>query len=320
MANPSPTSGRLAFRDALRGIAALSVLAQHGLGRFIPGFNEWSIQGCNLGLFGVTLFLAISGFIIPATLGKGSLQFQNVRPFHYGLEMHLARTIRLISEFEPQVVIVDQMSCLESTGTPLELKAAMMRLIDFLKMKGTTAMYTDLTADGNPTELADPAMSWRVDTCLILRDLELDGERSRCLHIVKSRGMAHSNQVREFTLTNHGIELKETNIGPTGMLTGSRRVPQEAEDRAQQVRRNDKVARQQLDLKNQQDLLVGQIAALRAELSVEESRIETIVSRYQQRDQSRAINEREPGRSRKNGAVKTGRTFIPDSGRNGEES
>lgn len=132
---------------------------------------------------------------------KGLLQFQTVRPFHHGLEMHLARAMRLITEFEPQVVIVDQMSGLETTGTPLEIKSAMMRLIDFLKMKGVTAVYTDLTLDGSSAALTNTAICSLVDSWLILRELELNGERNRAIHIIKSRGMAHSNQVREFVMS-----------------------------------------------------------------------------------------------------------------------
>jgi circadian clock protein KaiC len=251
---------------------------------------------------------------------KGRLQFQTVRPFYYGLEMHLARTIRLITEFEPQVVIVDQMSGLEPTGTPLELKEAMMRLIDFLKMKSITAMYTDLTTDGSSLALTDTAISSLVDTWLILRDLELNGERNRGLHILKSRGMAHSNQVREFVMSERGIELKDVYIGPSGMLTGSARVAQEARERAQQVSRNEEVERQQLDLKRKHDALEGQIAALRAEFAAEEARIEQIIDHDRQHEHSLALDEVEMGRSRKHDAVKTGRNLIPKNGGNGRKS
>jgi circadian clock protein KaiC len=251
---------------------------------------------------------------------KGQLQFQTVRPFHYGLEMHLARTIRLIAEFEPQVVIVDQMSGLETTGTPVELKAAMMRLIDFLKMKGITAMYTDLTTDGSSLALTDTAISSLVDAWLILRDLELNGERNRTLHILKSRGMAHSNQVREFIMSERGIELKDIYVGPSGMLTGSARVAQEARERAQQVSRNEEVERQQLDLKRKHGVLEGQIAALRAEFSAEEARIERIIRHSKQHEQSLAFDEKEMSRSRKNDAVNIGRSLIPKNGGNGRKS
>jgi circadian clock protein KaiC len=248
---------------------------------------------------------------------RGRIQFQTVRPFHYGLEMHLARIIRLITEFEPKVVIVDQMSGLETTGTPLEIKAAMIRLIDFLKMKGITAMYTDLTTDANSLALTDAAISSLVDTWLILRDLELNGERNRGLHILKSRGMAHSNQVREFIMSDRGIELKDVYIGPSGMLTGSARVAQEARERAQQVTRNEEIELQQLEIKRKHDVLEGQITALRTEFSAEEARIERIISHDREHEQSLAHDEVEMRRSRTN-TVKT--SLIPRNGGNGRKS
>ena len=238
----------------------------------------------------------------------------NLRPFHFGLEMHLARTMRLVAEFDPQVVIVDQMSGLETTGTPLEIKSAMMRLIDFLKLKGITAMYTDLTMDGNPVALTNTAICSLVDTWLILRDLELNGERNRGLHIIKSRGMAHSNQVREFIMSEHGIELKDIYMGPSGMLTGSARVAQEALERAQQMARREEVERQQLELKRKHDALEGQIAALRAEFAAEEARIERSISYDKQHEESLVLDVVEMKRSRKHDEVKTSRNLGSRNG------
>ena len=116
----------------------------------------------------------------------------------------------------------------------------------------------------------------------MLRDLELNGERNRGLHILKSRGMAHSNQVREFIMSERGIELKDIYMGPSGMLTGSARVAQEARERAQQVSRGEEVERQQLDLKRKHDVLEGQIAALRAEFSAEEATVDAPLVKGQQ--------------------------------------
>jgi circadian clock protein KaiC len=251
--------------------------------------------------------------------GRINLQFQAVRPFECGLEMHLARTMRLINEYEPEVVIVDQMSGLETTGTPLEIKAAMMRLIDFLKMKGITALYTDLTTDGGVPALTESAISSLVDTWLILRDLELNGERNRSLHILKSRGMAHSNQIREFTMSGHGIELKDVYMGPLGMLTGSARVAQEARERAQQTRRNEEIERQQMDLKHKHDSLEGQIAVLRADFSAEESRIKRIISRDKLHEKSLVSDEVQMSHSRNHDGEKAGRSIIPSNGGNGRK-
>ncbi len=177
---------------------------------------------------------------------KGRLQLHTVRPFSHGLETHLARKIQFITEFAPHVVIIDPISGLDTTGTALEIKAALMRLMDWLKLKGITVMLTDLTMGGSALERADAAISSLVDTWLVLRDLETNGERNRGLHILKSRAMGHSNQVREFMVTNHGIQLTDVYIGPSGMLTGSARVQQEGRERAELVTLSEEAERQQL--------------------------------------------------------------------------
>jgi circadian clock protein KaiC len=211
-------------------------------------------------------------------------------------------------------VIIDQMSALETTGSPIEIKAGMMRLIDFMKMRGLTAMYTDLTSDARTVALTDSGITSLVDTWLVVRDLELNGERNRGLHILKSRGMDHSNQVREFIMSERGIELKDIYIGPAGMLTGSARVAQEARERTEQVNRNEEVESQELDLKRKHDALEGKIAVLRAEYSAEESKIRRIISRDKQREDSLTLDEMEMARSRKHDTPKTGR--VESAGRN----
>ncbi len=244
------------------------------------------------------------------------LRFHTVRPFHYGLEMHLARVIRAITEFNPQVVIVDQMSALETTGTPIEIKAGMMRLIDFMKMKGLTAMYTDLTSDSRSAALTDNAITSLADTWLAVRDLELNGERNRGLHILKSRGMAHSNQVREFIMSERGIELKDIYIGPAGMLTGSARVAQEARERAEQIGRNEELERQQSELKRKHDTLQVQIAALQSEYAAEEARIQHIISQGRRREDSIALDQVAMAHSRKHDTA----SVRDHAARNGRKS
>src|SRR3984893_8817403 len=135
--------------------------------------------------------MATIGLDLQQWVKKGRLQFQNVRPFHFGLEMHLARMIKFITDFAPEVVIIDPISGLDTSGTSLEVKAALMRLVDCLKQKGITAMLTDLKMGGSALERTDAAISSLVDTWLVLRDLESNGERNRGLHELKSRGMGH---------------------------------------------------------------------------------------------------------------------------------
>jgi circadian clock protein KaiC len=248
--------------------------------------------------------MATIGIDLQPWVKKGSLQFENVRAFHFGLEMHLARTIKFISEFAPAVVIIDPISGLETSGTSLEVKAALMRLVDYLKQKGITAMLTDLTMGGS-VERTDAAISSLVDTWLVLRDLESNGERNRGLHVLKSRGMGHSNQVREFVLSQTGIQLTDVYVGPSGMLTGSARVAQEARERAEHVSLDEEAERQQLALECKRAALEGQIAALRAEFSAEEATIARIFSQDKQREASLALDKAAMGRSRQHDAVKS---------------
>jgi circadian clock protein KaiC len=248
--------------------------------------------------------MATIGIDLQQWVKKERLQFQTVRAFHFGLEMHLARTIKFISEFSPQVVIIDPISGLDTSGSSLEVKAALMRLVDYLKKNGITAMLTDLQMGGGALERTEAAISSLVDTWLVLRDLESNGERNRGLHILKSRGMEHSNQVREFVLSDTGIQLTDVYIGPSGMLTGSARVAQEARERAEHVSQNEEAERQQLALECKRAALEAQIAALRAEFSAEESTIARIFSQDKEREVSLALAKLEMGRSRQRDAVK----------------
>jgi circadian clock protein KaiC len=235
--------------------------------------------------------------------------------------MHLARTIKAVSEFDPQVVIIDPISGLDTTGTPLEIKAALMRLLDFLKLKGITVMLTDLTLGvGGALESTDATIPSLVDTWLMLRDLETNGERNRGLHVLKSRGMGHSNQVREFMVTATGIRLTDVYIGPTGMLTGSARVSQESRERAERVSLNEEGERQQLALECKRAALEAQIAALRAEFSGEEAIITRSFSKDRLREASVALDEAAMGRSRKGDAVKSSGSRARQNGGGGKLS
>jgi circadian clock protein KaiC len=254
----------------------------------------------------ITRNMATIGLDMEQWVKKERLQFHTVRPFYHGLEMHLARTIKFITEFAPKVVIIDQISGLDTTGTPLEIKSALMRLLDWLKVKGITVMLTDLTMGNNPLERVDGAISSLVDTWLVVRDLEANGERNRGLHVLKSRGMGHSNQVREFLVTNTGIQLTDVYIGPSGMLTGSARVSQEARERAERVSLDEETERQQLALECKRAALEGQIAALRAEFSAEETIIARSVGQDKQRGKVLALDEVEMGRSRQSDVKSNG--------------
>jgi circadian clock protein KaiC len=164
------------------------------------------------------------GLNLEPWLRKGLLQIHAARPTTSGLEGHLSAMHRLIEEKKPRVVVVDPISNLISVGTSLEVKAMLARLIDFMKVKEMTALFTSLTIDDSHPEGTDVGISSFMDTWLVLRNVEMNGERTRTLDVVKSRGMAHSNQVREFVLTREGLKLLDVVRHEGRVLVGSERA------------------------------------------------------------------------------------------------
>jgi circadian clock protein KaiC len=202
---------------------------------------------------------------------KGLLQFHATRPTNYGLETHLTTSIKLINKFNPKVVILDPVNAFVSGENQTEVKAMLLRLVDFLKMNRITAFFTSLTSMGNSLETSDVYLSSLIDTWLLLRDIEIGGERNRGLYVLKSRGMVHSNQIREFRLTNHGVELLDVYVGADGVLTGSARLSQETRDEAEQLLHRQEVARKQIGLKRKREAVEAQVRLLHAEFEAEES-------------------------------------------------
>lgn len=167
--------------------------------------------------------MASIGIHLEQWIEKGLLQIQSTRPSFYGTEMHLLTSQKLIDEFKPDVVVIDPITNLSQIGSPPEVKSLLVRLIDFLKMNKITTLFTSLTHGGSPKEATDIGVSSLMDTWIMLSDLETNGERNRVLTVLKSRGMEHSNQVREFHLTGSGIELRDVYVAPVGVLTGTAR-------------------------------------------------------------------------------------------------
>ncbi|NGZ95726.1 MAG: KaiC 1 [Nitrospira sp. WS110] len=207
-------------------------------------------------------------------VARGLLRYHAARPYLHGLEMHLAVVHKLITAFQPAVVVVDPVSNLLDVGTAAETKAMLTRLVDFLKSKGITAVFTSLTSQMDHPEQTEVGISSLMDTWLLVRNLEHSGERNRGLYILKSRGMNHSNLIREFTLTDHGVELREVYTGPAGVLTGSARAIQEARDQATQVLRHNEIARKQRELASKRQAMEAQVASLRAAFEAEAAELE----------------------------------------------
>ncbi len=201
---------------------------------------------------------------------KDLLRFHAVRSKIYGLEMHLATFHKLIKDYKPEVIVIDPVGSLIQAGTQSEAVAVVTRLIDYLKAQGITVFMTNLTSGGQDLESTEIDISSLVDTWLLLRDIESGGERNRAMYVLKSRGMPHSNQLREFLLTRRGIELRDAYVGPEGVLTGSLRQAQEAGEQAAVLRQRAEVERKQRELERKREVLEARIAELRREFEAEE--------------------------------------------------
>ncbi len=209
------------------------------------------------------------GFSLGKWVKKGLLQFRSTRPTTYGLETHLAQTYRWITEFGPRVVVLDPITDFEGAGSYREVSAMLARLVDYMKSRQVTALFTCLTPGGDPRGATEVGISSLIDTWLALKNQEVSGECDRVLQILKSRGMGHSNQIREFVLTDHGVDLKDVYLGPKGVLTGSARIAQEAEEAADSLARRQEVERKKYSLERKRMALEARIANLKSELEAE---------------------------------------------------
>jgi circadian clock protein KaiC len=218
------------------------------------------------------------GIDLEPWVGKGLLRFQAARPTYGGIEQHLALTHKYISSFQPSVVVVDPVTNLTLVGTQHEVRSMLTRLADFLKTRQVSAMFTSLTAGGGPLEASEAAVSSLMDTWLLLESIQVGGERNRTLHVLKSRGMEHSNQIREFVLTNDGVRLADVYLGPEGVLTGSARLSQEGRERAANTARRQELEYHRRELERKRQTFEARMAVLRAEFEAEEEKIRHNIS------------------------------------------
>ena len=239
------------------------------------------------------------GIDLEQWVNSGMLRFQATRPAFAGLEMQLTMIHKATVNFNPQVVVVDPVNGFIIGSNVTEVKSMLTRLADFLKTKKISSMFTQLIASGVTQGADDMAVSSMIDTWLLLRDIEIGGERNRGLYIIKSRGMAHSNQVRECLLTDHGVELCEVYVGAGGVLTGSARLAQEAQELALKLTRKQEIERRQIELESQRRALDAQISALRAEFDVREAEAMKIIEQEQAQAKQLVQERVEMGVSRK---------------------
>lgn len=226
------------------------------------------------------------GINLPEFVNQGLLRFQARRPTAYGLEMHLVQIHSLIKKFQPTVVIIDPMSNLTMGGTLLQAKAFLFRLIDLLKYQQITVFLTNLIQGGIPVEQTEIGVSSLMDTWLEVRFVESNGERNRVFFILKSRGMEHSNQVRELKLTKQGVELVDVYLGEGMVLTGTARRIQEEKEKAVNLTRKQEFERKHRDFARQKAIVQSQITALQAQLEREEENIEQMMQEEQSHQDS----------------------------------
>lgn len=206
---------------------------------------------------------------------KGNLQIHSSRPSLNGLELHLLTLRKLIKEFKPTTVIIDPISNLISVGSEHEVRSMLVRLIDMLKVNNITALFTSLSkqTDNFRPDLAEESVSSLVDTWITVRDMEGIGERNRGLFIIKSRGMGHSNQVREFVITSKGIELLDVELGPQGILTGSARKSHQVKKTMSDLKLQNEISRKDREIARKRKVLEANIEALKNEFESAEEEL-----------------------------------------------
>ncbi len=199
------------------------------------------------------------------------LEFHAARPTLTGLEMHLATMLKEIDRFKPEVVIVDPLNSFVTVSNEEDVKSMLLRMVDALKLRKITGFFTSLTSASGSLEATNIDISSLIDTWLLVRAMESGGERNRGLYILKSRGMYHSNQIREFSLTGHGIELRDAYVGPAGVLTGSARLAQEAQERAAQLSIDREIQRRRDEVGRMRAVMEAKIDAIRIEFETQEA-------------------------------------------------
>lgn len=207
---------------------------------------------------------------------SGLLKFYASRPTLYGLEMHLVTMYKLIKKFKPDTVILDPITNLVTVGSVSEVKSMLVRLIDFLQEEQITVMFTALSLNTIVNEQTDEGVSSLVDAWMMVRDIEYNGERNRGMYIMKSRGMKHSNQVREFIITDKGLDLVEVYLGPEGVLTGSAREAQKLKEKTGVALRDFAVSRKDKEIIRRRKMLEAKISNLQAEFESTEEELNRI--------------------------------------------
>jgi circadian clock protein KaiC len=249
--------------------------------------------------------MASVGMDLDQWIRAGLLKFHCVRPSVLGLEAHLAALQGLVTDFAPSLVVMDPISELMGANRGGEGSAMLTREIDYLKGKGITALFVGLHSgvDRDQSGQSDQQLASLIDTWLLVKAIEGNGERNRALYILKSRGMAHSNQVREFLITDQGIELADVYVGPQHVLTGSARAAQEADERLKSTARMQDLEQRKLNLERRRMSVEAQAAIMWREFEAEADVVDRLVRQGSTAGEERAEQRLEQGKLRSADAV-----------------
>jgi circadian clock protein KaiC len=243
--------------------------------------------------------MASIGLDLAQWVKKGRLTHHSVRPSLYGLESHLVSMHSLINAIKPAAVVIDPITNLAGLGDAGEIRAMLTRLIDFLKNQNITALFTSLTVGGSAYEQSEVGISSLMDTWLLLRMLESASERNRILYVLKSRGMAHSNQMREFLLTDEGIKLVDVYTGSGTVHTGSARLVQAAKDQSEDLAQQQAAERRQRDLEEERAALAVQSEGIANRLRRVRSDLEIATNQNRQRQKTLLADRQDLATARK---------------------
>lgn len=223
---------------------------------------------------------------------RGQLLIHASRPATFGLEMHISMMLKLVEEHRPSSVVLDPVSSFDDAGTPLDAHIMLMRTIDILKSRGITSVFTSLTSGGASDERTTVGVSSLIDTWIQVRNIEQNGARTRGLYILKSRGMPHSNDVRELLITDNGIRLEDVYFGPGGILVGAARAAQQAKDQADYAASREDIEHKKALLEQKRAMHSARISELETEFSAEVHRIEHDIALQELRQDAVLISRR----------------------------
>jgi circadian clock protein KaiC len=228
---------------------------------------------------------------------QGLLHFHCERPTTRGLEDHLATMEQMTQKLAPDLVVIDPVSSLSRGSTPSDVSSMLLRQIYFLKSTGITAVMTVLNEESG-LEHPIQSISSLVDTWLHVVILQTFEERNRGLYVRKARGMAHSNQIREFVLSDDGVSLIPVFVGPQGVLTGSARVAAESAERATALELTEESEELALALERRREAVESHVAELRADFAAEESLTHRLIQTSEQRQKAARLDRLKQGRRR----------------------